>query len=334
MNPFLQPKSNKRNVELNKKSKTGISTLIAIIGMIVLLVVGFVAGYYLNTSQPSNSQNNPYPEDSAWRTASIKLSGSTTVLPIGNASAIDFMNRYNTTTVTVIGGGTGVGYSNIIDKQVDIGMASREPKQTEIDNAKNNSVALWLYPIALDAVCVVVNPSVANSSYPLNLTLQEVGKIYAGTYTYWDEVKPGLPHKEVFIVVREPGSGTRGTFEEFTMTPWKYNLTTNINTRMSNPDVRSTVESTPYSIGYVGFGFLTTNMYTLAIAKDGASPYLLPTTSTILTRSYPMSRYLYFVTGSRPAAGSLADRFISFVLSPVGQQIVESQGFLKLPETP
>lgn len=315
-----------------KNKTSGISSIVAIIGMLVLLVVGFAAGYYLSMGRPSDSQQ--YPEDSAWRTATISTSGSTTVLPIANACAIEFMNQYDQTTVTVSGGGTGVGFSNIIDSVVDIGMASREPKQTEIDGAKNKLRALWLYPIALDAVCVVVHPSVANSSYPLNLTLEEVGKIYAGTCTYWDQVKTGLPHHEIFIVVREPGSGTRGTFEEFTMTPWQFNLTTNVNTRQSNPEVRTTVETTSYSIGYVGFGFLSQNMHTVQIAKNNASPYIAPTIATISGKSYPMSRYLYFVIGTRPTAGSLADRFISFVLSQTGQQIVESKGFLKLPTTP
>jgi len=317
---------------VNKRSRMGISTILATVGMIIFLAIGFAAGYYMNISQPSNSQS--FPEDSSWRTASISLSGSTTVLPIANASAIAFMNRYNTTTVTVSGGGTGVGYSNIIDSVVNIGMASREPKQTEIDNAKNRGVALWLYPIALDGVCVVVNPSVANTSNPLNLTLQQVGKIYAGMYSYWDEVQSGLPHQQIFVVVREPGSGTRGTFEEFTMTPWNYSVTTNANTRQSNPDVKTTVETTRYSIGYVGLGFLSTNMYTVAVAKNEASPYIIPSMSSISTRTYPMSRYLYFVAGARPSSGSLTERFIDFVLSPDGQQIVESTGFLKLPATP
>jgi phosphate transport system substrate-binding protein len=58
------------------------------------------------------------------------------VLPIVNASAIAFMNMYPGTIVTVSGGGSGTGYSNIIDNVVDIGMGSREPKSTEIDNAK------------------------------------------------------------------------------------------------------------------------------------------------------------------------------------------------------
>jgi ABC-type phosphate transport system substrate-binding protein len=119
------------------------------------------------------------------------------------------------------------------------------------------------------------------------------------------------------------------------MTPWKYNVTTAANTRQSNPEVKTTVENTQYSIGYVGFGFhVSQNLYTIPVAKDNTSQYIVPSTASIATRTYPMSRYLYFVTGSRPASGSLAARFIDFVLSPEGQQIVQSTGFLKLPETP
>ena len=116
----------------------GISTMVAVLGMIVLLIVGFAAGYYLNTPASSTSDGN----DSAWRTQSITLAGSTTVLPIANASAIAFMNEYSVTTVTVSGGGSGVGYSNIIDDVVDIGMGSREPKQSEIDSAISKGRAM------------------------------------------------------------------------------------------------------------------------------------------------------------------------------------------------
>jgi len=316
---------------MNRNMNKGISTTVAIIGMIILLIIGSAAGYYAGISLTPSQQE--YPEDSAWRTASITLSGSTTVLPIANASAIAFMNIYNTTTVTVQGGGSGVGYSNIIDGVVEVGMASREPTTTEINNAKAKSPAvdLWLHPIALDAVCVVVNPSVANSSHPLNLTLQEVGKIFAGNYTYWDEVQAGLPHHEIVVVVREPGSGTRGTFEEYAMKPWGYSVTTGATEQPGNPAVRSKVESTPYSIGYVGFGFLTENMHTVSLAKQAGEPYVYPTVTSIAGGKYPISRYLYLVTNGQPQSGSLADRFIDFLLSNEGQQIVEENGFLKLP---
>jgi phosphate transport system substrate-binding protein len=313
------------------REESGISTTIAVIGMIFLLIVGFAAGYYLNMSATPSGANS---EDSAWRTQSITLAGSTTVLPIANASAVAFMNLYTGTTVTVSGGGSGVGYSNIIDDVVDIGMASREPKQTEIDNAKSKGRPLIMRPIALDAVCVVVNPSVVAGGKQLSLTLQEAGKIFAGEYTYWDEVASGLPHEAIYVVVREPGSGTRGTFEEFTMDPWDYEVTTGAYTRSSNPEVVTAVSGTQYSIGYVGFGFLNSNMYAVSMAADSSSDYVAPSTDSIAGGTYPMSRYLFLLTNEQPPSGSLADRFIDFILSPDGQAIVEQKGFLKLPEYP
>lgn len=315
---------------MNRK-ETGVSTTIAVIGMIFLLIVGFAAGYYMNMSAAPSGGNS---EDSAWRTQSITLAGSTTVLPIANASAVAFMNQYLETIVTVSGGGSGVGYSNILDDVVNIGMASREPKQTEIDNAKSKGRALLLHPIALDAVCVVVNPSVVEGGKQLSLTLQEVGKIFTGEYTYWDEVDAGLPHQQIFVVVREPGSGTRGTFEEFTMDPWDYEVTTGANTRSSNPEVVTAVSGTQYSIGYVGFGFLNSNMYTVPLYSESQGADVAPTTDSIASRTYPMSRYLYLLTNKQPQSGSLTDRFIDFILSPEGQEIVEQKGFLKLPEYP
>jgi phosphate transport system substrate-binding protein len=314
---------------MKRKDISGISTTVAILGMIILLIIGFAAGYYLST--PSSA---PTDDDSAWRTQSITLAGSTTVLPIANASAIDFMNTYSGVTVTVSGGGSGVGYSNIIDDVVDIGMASRDPKQSEIDNAKSKGRAVYLYPIALDAVCVVVNPSVADDSNPLSLTLQQIGKIFAGEYTRWNQVDSSLPNEAIFVVVREPGSGTRGTFEEFTMHPWDYQVTTAANTRQSNPEVVTTVSGTPYSIGYVGFGFLNQNMHTVSVYSESKGENVLPTKASIADQTYPLSRYLYMVTNERPASGSLTDRFLDFIYSSAGQDIVEQKGFLKLPEYP
>lgn len=313
---------------MKRKNESGISTMLAVIGMIVLLIVGFAAGSYL--SAPSSTSTD---DDSAWRTQSITLAGSTTVLPIANASAIEFMNTYSQVIVTVSGGGSGTGYSNIIDDVVDIGMGSREPKTSEIENAESKGTPMYLYPIALDAVCVVVNPSVAESN-ELGLTLQIIGQIFAGEITNWNQIDSSLPDQEIFVVVREPGSGTRGTFEEFTMDPWDYQVTTAANTRQSNPEVVTTVSGTPYSIGYVGFGFLNDDMSVVSVYSESQGDLIVPSTATIADQTYPMSRYLYLVTNERPESGSLTDRFIDFIYSPAGQDIVEQKGFLKLPEYP
>lgn len=312
---------------MERKGNVGLSKMKTAL-VLILLVISFAIGYMVGsgTTAPTGGGG-----DASWQTASITLAGSTTVLPIANACAVEMMKMHPGITITVQGGGSGVGYSSIIDGVIDIGMASRDPKDKEIQDARNKGVDLWLHPIALDAICVVVHPSVANASHPLELTLQEVGKIFAGEYTYWDEVKPGLPHKEIIVVVREPGSGTRGTFEEYTMHPWKYNVTSKASVQPSNPAVRNKIETTPYSIGYLGYGFLSDKVYAIALSKEPGKPAVAPSIKTMASGEYPISRYLYLVTRGQPESGSLADRFIDFVRSERGQQIVEQYGYLKLP---
>jgi phosphate transport system substrate-binding protein len=308
--------------DLIGKSNKGISTTIALIGMVALLVVGIGIGYVMNSGQTGTSAE--FPEDSEWRTGSINLAGSTTVLPVANKAAIEFMNMYTGTTVTVQGGGSGTGYAQALDGTVEIGMASRGPKQTEIDAGN-----LLLHPLALDAVCVVVNPSVGSN---VELTLEEVAKIFAGQYTKWNEVDASLPDAEIYIVVRESGSGTRGTFEEYTIDEYDLEIdSTKVHEQSSNPAVRTAVKDTQYSIGYVGFGFLTSDIVAVSLAAEEGGTYVPATLENIANGSYPISRLLYFVTSSPLASGSLADRFVSFVLSSAGQDIVEAEGFLRLP---
>lgn len=306
------------------KSNKGISTMIALIGMIALLVIGFAAGTYLNSGQTGTSTE--FPEDSEWRTGTLNLAGSTTVLPVADTAAVAFMNKYSGTTVTVQGGGSGTGYASTIDGTVDIGMASRGPKQKEIDQG-----TLWLHPLALDAVCVVVNPSVGNN---VELTLEEVAKIFAGEYRHWNDIDDSLPDAEIYVVVRESGSGTRGTFEEYTTDEFDLTVdSTIVHEQPSNPAVRTAVKDTQYSIGYVGFGFLTNDIVAVSLAVEERAKYIPATLENIQNGSYAISRLLYFVTSSPVATGSLADRFIGFVLSPEGQDIVESEGFLRLPSS-
>jgi phosphate transport system substrate-binding protein len=313
---------NKVKKDLIGKSNQGISTMIALIGMVALLIIGLAAGYYMNPGETGTSAE--FPEDSAWRTGTINLAGSTTVLPIANEAAIAFMNKYTSATVTVQGGGSGTGYASTLDGTVNIGMASRGPKQTEIDAG-----TLWLHPLALDAVCVVVNPSVGSN---VELTLEQVAMIFAGEYTNWNEVDSSLPDAAIYVVVRESGSGTRGTFEEYTIDEYDLEIdSTKVHEQPSNPAVRTAVADTQYAIGYVGFGFLNSDIVAVSLAAEDGGPYVSATLENIQNGSYPISRLLYFVTSSPFVSGSLADRFYSFILSSEGQDIVVAEGFLRLP---
>jgi phosphate transport system substrate-binding protein len=310
----------------------GITTTYAAIGMIVLLIIGFAGGWYLKPAEESEVCD-PVPvgavEDTAWRSDTIEISGSTTVFPIAEQCAITFMNRNSGTTVTVRSGGSGVGYAEAIDGVNDIGMGSRKPKQGEIDNAIGKGVTLYTVPVAVDAVCVVVNPTVAAE---FNLTLQEVGMIFSGVYTNWNEVKPELPNEEIYVVIRaDPKSGTRDTFEKYCLDPWDYTNTQDAHNAVGNPGCVTEVETVDYSIGYVGYGFITDDVTVCNIAKEDGAEYVTPTEESAQGFTYAISRLIYFVLNGKPESGSLVDRFVDFVLSDEGQQIAESVGYVELP---
>jgi phosphate ABC transporter substrate-binding protein, PhoT family (TC 3.A.1.7.1) len=57
-----------------------------------------------------------------------RIKGSDTVLPVSQQAAESYMNKKHGANVTVTGGGSGVGFSALIDGTCDIAMASRSIK--------------------------------------------------------------------------------------------------------------------------------------------------------------------------------------------------------------
>jgi len=303
--------------------KIGVATVLAFVAG---LSIGAVAIYPI---LPANNQL--FPEDSVWRYQNIRVVGSTTVLPIANATAIKFMELYNTTSITVEGGGSGRGYSELIDGLCDIADASRKPKQKELNAAAQKGVNIVLHEIAIDGLAVIVHPTVTKDlGAPLELTLEEIGKIFAGKYSKWSDIREDLPDEEIIVFVREHGSGTRGTFEEFCMEPFELEVKSGAAEVPSNPAMRESIEQTPYSIGYVGLGFLSTKVRTVHIAQEEDAPSYAPSYENVKKGVYPLSRYLYMATNGVPESGSLIDRFIDFVKSPAGQKLVEQCGYIAL----
>ena len=305
---------------------------ISILISLATLIVGVLVGILISSALYPQPQLQAFPEDSAWRKESIRIVGSTTVLPIGSECAKAFMKKYETVKITVEGGGSGRGYKELIDGVCQIGMASRSPKEKELKLAKEKGVSLVLHEIAVDAIAIIVHPSVVEGlgGEPLKLTLEEVGRIFAGEYTRWSEIDPRLPDKEIVVFTREHGSGTRDTFEKFCLKPFGLKLKSEASEVPSNPTMRASVEKTHYSIGYIGLGFLKEGVIAVHLARKEEQVYYEPTRENAIAGVYPIVRYLYLVTSGIPKSGSLVDRFIDFVKSPEGQSIVEKCGFIAM----
>lgn len=244
----------------------------------------------------------------------LKISGSTTVLPIGQAAAEAFMNSHSNVDVQVSGGGSGVGITAVGQGTVDIGMSSRDLTSTDTSQYPN----LKPTTIARDGIAIIVNTGNALT----NITIDQVRGIYNGTYTNWKDL--GGSDMAITVINRDSASGTRDFFSSFVMK--KQNFTKAAIEKNSNEGVKDTVKQTPGAIGYVGLGYIDTSVKALKIHYNGQD--IPPSVATVLDKSYPISRNLYMITNGD--AKELAKEFIDFVLSADGQNIVQQQGFVPI----
>lgn len=250
-------------------------------------------------------------------TETVRVSGSTTVLPLAEGGAEAFNSAQSDYQAIVTGGGTGVGIKNIAEGNSDIGMASREVTSDEIsqfgDKFKENLVGY-------DGIVIAVSKQIYDSGVT-SLTKDQVKKMYNGEITSWKEL--GGPDDPILIVAREQGSGTRDTFNEDIMGS-KAAETPGVNTVAgSNAEVRTAITGSDKAIGYLGFSYAEDGQVGM-ITLDGVAP----SAGTIKDGSYELARKLYFYTFGDATAGSQA--FIDFMTGAEGQKVADEYGFVPL----
>jgi phosphate transport system substrate-binding protein len=250
----------------------------------------------------------------------IRISGSTTVLPIVQKAADQYMAAHPDADIQTSGGGSGVGIQAIGTKTVDIGMSSREVTADEMKKYP----AFVITPVAQDGIAVIVNP--ANTIQ--YITLDQVKNIYLGRITKWSEITgadvPGT-NNQIVVIGRDSASGTRTYFDETVLlkaTPTRQMLEKN-----SNGAVLQTVAQTPGAIGYVSIGFVSRDVKALPIWYN-ADKIVPASIDNVKDKSYPVSRDLYVITNGQPSG--LTGDFIQYILSPEGQKIVADEGYVTL----
>ena len=82
-------------------------------------------------------------------------------------------------TIEIQQSGSSAGIQSAIEGVCDIGMASREIKEDEINAGLTPTV------IALDGIAVIVN----NDNEVSDLTSEQIKNIYTGEVTSWSDVK-------------------------------------------------------------------------------------------------------------------------------------------------
>jgi phosphate transport system substrate-binding protein len=247
----------------------------------------------------------------------LVISGSSTVFPIADLAAEDFQNIHSGVNIQVEGPGSGTGVAKASDDTADIGMASRNVKASELLNAPT----LITVGVAKDSVSVVINPDNPLAE-TLDLTVEQVHDIFTGSISNWNEL--GGPDHKINIYTREEGSGTRGTFMDFTDID-EGEFAADASVQQGNSAMRASTAGDQYGIAYISLGYVDS---TVAPAKIGG---VEGTVENVLAGSYPFQRILWMFTNGKPS--ELEQAYLDYVMSPLGQRIVEEEGFIPIYPT-
>jgi phosphate transport system substrate-binding protein len=96
----------------------------------------------------------------------------------------------------------------------------------------------------------------------------------------------------------------------------------------SSEGIISEVSENPNAIGYDGLGYVTPSVKVIALSKDPAGPYVLPSVETVNDGSYLISRDLYMYTGQ--SISPAVQAYMEWIMGTEAQQIVSDLGFVPI----
>ena len=306
-------------IDLNGIGNRSLIIGVAVVGIIL---VAAVAGYY--AMMPTTADTTQTGTTTAQQTVTMNQKGSDTLLVLAQRWAEEYMKTHPNVKIAVSGGGSGTGIAALINGQIDIADASRQMKQSEIDEGKPKGITPVEWKVALDGISAIVHPD-----NPVGeLTIEQLGLIYRGDLTNWSQL--GGPDMPIITYGRQSNSGTYVYWKEHVLSNEDYRV--DMQSLNGNSDIVEAVSKDEGAIGYVGIAYAEsrkTEVKILAVKNDASSPAIMPSQSTILDGSYPISRYLYVYTDGTPT-GEM-NQYLKWILGPQGQAIVSQVEYIPIP---
>lgn len=249
-------------------------------------------------SVPAFSAGN---RESSSASYTVEITGSTSVAPLMEKLAEVFSDQNPHVIINVSGTGSGDGITGANTGVAELGMSSRNLRSSEL------GFGLDVLTIAVDAIAVIVHPS----NPVTNLTLDQVHGMYTGKITNWSEV--GGDNRRISVVSREPGSGTRGAFEEAVR--FVDQLTPGAIEFDGTGGVKASVAGNINAVGYISLGSLDPEVKALSIGS------IAPTADNVVNGSYEIARP-FLILYRENTVHQTTKRFLDWIMSVDGQEIV------------
>ena len=264
---------------------------------------------------------------------SIRIDGSSTVAPLTEAVAEQFMAENSGVRVTVGTSGTGGGFEKFCAGETDISDASRAIEPEEEEACKKDGIGYEDVHVATDALTVMIN----NENPVACLTVDQLAAIWGpdSKISNWNEIPDLKEDYDETLALFGPGTDS-GTFDYFTeaingeegVTRKDYN---NVG-EDDNATVKG-VEGSPGGMGYAGFSFYQENEGNLkALEVDNGKGCVPPAVETAQAGEYaPLSRPLLMYPSEQALKKPEVKAFISYYLENVGS-VAEQLGFVPLTD--
>ncbi len=261
----------------------------------------------------------------------IQNTGSDTMVNLAQSWAEKYAEIDPAVSVEVSGGGSGTGIAALINGTVDLANCSRQMEPEEIARAKQNTGKdPEKFIVGYDALAVYIH-----KDNPLDkITIEQLAQIYGegGTITKWSQLgikNTACASDEIIRVSRQSNSGTYHYFREALLGKDR-DFKLGSRDLHGSKDVVELVGGTPCAMGYSGMGYATERVKKLKIAKKSGDPAYEPSIETALNHTYPIARPLYMYTLGEPT-GEIK-KYLQWIYTDVGQQIVDMSGYVPLPQ--
>lgn len=275
------------------------------------------------------------PQGQAGRlSGTVRVDGSSTVYPITEAVAEEFMLEHRGARVNVGVSGTGGGMAKLLRGEVDVTNASRPIKESELAQARQGNVEFIELPVAYDGLAIAVNPQ---NTWVDCLTVEELARMWApgSQINNWSQVRNGFPDQQLSLY----GAGTdSGTYDYFTEAINGEEGASRTDYSASEDDnvLVQGVAGDRGALGFFGFAYYHENRDKLKLVgiDDGDASNgdgcVLPTPETIRTGTYqPLSRPLFIYVRRAAVADPAVQAFVEYYLQTV-PQLAEEVGYVPL----
>lgn len=265
---------------------------------------------------------------------SIEIDGSSTVYPITEAVAEEFMKKHPKVNIRVGISGTGGGFKRFVVGETDINDASRPITRSEAETAAKNNIRWFEVPVGIDALVVVVN---VRNTWVDCITISELKRIWEpeSKVRLWSDIRPEWPAQPIRLYGPGPDSGTFDYFTERVVGRAKASRTDYIASEDDNVLVAG-VERETYALGYFGYAYYPEakgKIKPLKVQDDRAGGACVePGDETAKTFVYPLSRPLFIYVSMKSWETKPALREFVYYYLEHGARLVKKVAYTPFPD--